>query len=128
MEFTASFLASVPLPKPALYIDLPTEPPRDPDDLARSLSSAAGDAPWSQQPETLREAWRAIADGIRADMRAGRLSLSDLINRDCMREVVEIATARVDAEWLRIERERVDWRDLDEEIALARLADDGGAP
>lgn len=109
-----------------LYADLPPEPPRDSDELARSLSAAAGDAPWSVQPETLREAWRAVADGIRADLRAGRLKLGDLIDRDRMREVVQAAADRVDTEWLRIERERVDWRDLDEEIAMARLADDGG--
>jgi hypothetical protein len=109
-----------------LYIDLPSEPPHDPDGLARSLSVASGDAPWLVQPETLREAWRTIADGIRADLRAGRLNLGDLIDRERMREVVQAAAERVDAEWLRVEWERVDWRDLDEGIALARLADDGG--
>lgn len=124
----ASWYSSVaPTPMSCCYIDLPPEPPRDPDSLACSLSSAAGDAPWSQLPEACREAWRIVANGIRADLRAGRLSLDDMLDRDRAREVIADAANRVDTEWIRIERERDWWYRFDEEVALARLADDGGA-
>jgi hypothetical protein len=108
------------------YADLPPDRPRDPDELARALSQAAGDAPWSEHPELLREAWRIVAQELRADLRAGRLSLDDMLDVERARMVIADAADCVDVEWLHIVRERAYWRDFDEQIALARLADDGG--
>ena len=78
-----------------VHAELAPEPPRDPDELARSLSAAAGHVPWSSLPEESRQAWRQAAADAREDLRTGRLKLEDLADKDRMRQVVAQAAEQV---------------------------------
>lgn len=91
---------------PLVYAELAPEPPRDPDDVARSLAAAAG-APWSGMPELERRAWRRAAEQSREYLRSGRLKLDDLCDITRMRQHVAELSGRVEAELAeRAERER----------------------